>query len=275
MPLLGDPAHAAVTSSLRTRIPHILRLRTPDRPRAIVLVTAHWTTPRPTISSGSSPSLLYDYYGFPPEAYQLKYPAPGDPGLAAQVAAAMKAQGLSPVLDDTRPWDHGVYVPLKIAIPEADMPIVQVSVLESEDPAEHYKMGRALATLREQNVAIIGSGFASIHNLGVMGALRGNGGGALSQAFLEFKGKMDEWHAALTSAVGEEDGEKRGEAIGRWRDMPHADVMHPPRGGEHFMPLIVCAGAAGEADGRAKMYVDEFLDLDIYTYYWGAPEVTV
>lgn len=273
---MGDPDHKTITASLQTRIPQILRLQSPtERPRAIVLVTAHWSTPHPIISSGPSPSLLYDYYGFPAETYEITYPAPGAPALAARVAAAMKEQGLSPQLDDTRGWDHGVFVPLKLAVPDADIPIVQVSVLASEDPATHLRMGAALATLRADNVAIIGSGFASFHNLGLMRSLRGFGGNSLDKGWLEFKAKTDEWNGALTDAVTEANGTARADKVGRWREMPFADVMHPPRGGEHFMPLIVCAGAATEADGKAETYKDEFLGVDIFTYYWGAPAVTV
>ncbi|KAJ6784434.1 hypothetical protein PWT90_07071 [Aphanocladium album] len=275
MPLMGDPSHKTIISSLQTRIPEILRLNSPtDRPRAIVLVTAHWTTPHPVISSGPSPSLLYDYYGFPAETYQIKYPAPGAPEIAAKVEAAMKAQGLSPALDATRGWDHGVFVPLKLAIPDADIPIVQVSVLESEDPADHLRMGRALASLRDDNVAIVGSGFASFHNLGIMRSLRGFSGHSLDKGWLEFKAKTDDWNGALTAAVTEADAKTREDRVSRWRQLPHADMMHPPRGGEHFMPLIVCAGAARDGDGAARTYKDEFMGVDIFTYYWGAPAVS-
>lgn len=102
MPLLGDPSHDQIVHSLRTRVPEILRLGTPQAPRAIALVTAHWSEARPTISSGSRPSLLYDYYGFPPESYEVTYDAPGSPEIAKEVANAMRVQGLDPVLDDER-----------------------------------------------------------------------------------------------------------------------------------------------------------------------------
>lgn len=270
MPLLGDPGHKDIVYSLQNRIPKILKLSSPEhRPRAIVLVTAHWSTRDPVISAGPSPALYYDYYGFPPETYEIKYPAPGHPAVAAQVAAAMRAEGLSPVLDTKRDWDHGVFIPLKLAIPDADIPIVQVSVLESEDPAHHLRMGRALAALREDNIAIVGSGFASFHNMGAMRHLRGNAGGAPTQGWLDFKARSDEWNAALTAAVTCANETERGDRIARWRALPYADLMHPPMGGEHFMPLIVCAGAARDADGAAKTYKDNFLGVDIFTYYWG------
>ncbi|TQV94616.1 hypothetical protein V2A60_005642 [Cordyceps javanica] len=276
MPLLDDPGHKSIISSLRNRVPEILRLASPEeRPRAIVLVTAHWTAPRgPVISSGAAPPLLYDYYGFPAETYSVRYPAPGAPEVAAQVAAAMRREGLSPELDAARGWDHGVFVPLKLAVPDADVPVVQVSVLASEDPAQHLRMGRALASLRDDNVAIVGSGFASFHNIGLMQSLRGVDRSGLDRGFLAFKAKTDEWNDALTAAATAANATERAARLARWREFPHADMMHPPRGGEHFMPLLVCAGAARDADGAAKAYKDEYMGVDIYTYYWGAPAVT-
>lgn len=275
MPLLNDPNHKSIIYSLRNRVPQILNLSDPaKRPRAVVLVTAHWSTPHPVISSGASPSLYYDYYGFPPETYSIKYPAPGEPDIAAQVAEAMTAQGLKPTLDDQRGWDHGVFIPLKLVLPDADIPVVQVSVLDSEDPAEHFKMGRALAALREQNVAIIGSGFASFHNLRIMMSLR-DLGARDPAAWKDFKARSVEWNDEVTKAVSADNDTQREESLGAWRQFPFADVMHPPKGGEHFMPLIVCAGAAQEVDGPAKSYKDDYLGVDIFTYYWGAPEVTV
>lgn len=269
MPILGDPNHKSIISSLKNRIPQILGLNTPAAtpPRAIILITAHWTTSSPTISSAASHELLYDYYGFPPESYSLKYPAPGSPSLAKQLASAISAEGLTPILDDKRGWDHGVFVPLTLAAPKADIPIVQVSVLESEDPDAHLRLGKALATLREDNVAIVGSGFASFHNLGIMQRLM-RSDMAQQRAFRE---TSDAWNKALTDAVATEKVDARWDALRKWRDLPNADTMHPPRGGEHFMPLLVCAGAAGKE--QAKMYKDDFLGTDIFTYYWGAEQV--
>jgi aromatic ring-opening dioxygenase catalytic subunit (LigB family) len=142
--------------------------------------------------------------------------------------------------------------------PAADVPVVQVSVLASEDPAAHYAMGRALAALRDSNVAVVGSGFASLHNLGLM-----RGGGLGSAAF---KARNEEWSRAVTGAAREEAVEERGKRFGGWRAWPGGWEMHPAGGGEHFMPLIVCAGAGGE--GAAEFYTDEFMGLDMYSYYW-------
>jgi aromatic ring-opening dioxygenase catalytic subunit (LigB family) len=142
--------------------------------------------------------------------------------------------------------------------PAADIPIVQVSVLASEDPAAHYAMGRALEPLRDANVAIIGSGFASLHNLGLMRT------GGLDGA--AFKARNEEWSRAVTAAAEKSSVEKRGKKFEGWREWPGGHEMHPPGGGEHFMPLIVCAGAGGE--GPAQHYTDEFMGLEMYSYYW-------
>lgn len=172
---------------------------------------------------------MYDYYGFPPETYELKYPAPGHPEVAAEVAEAMRKEGLQGVtLDPDRGWDHGVFVPLMLAIPGADIPIVQISVLESEDAERHLLMGRALHSLRESNVAIIGSGFASFHNLRLLMSARRGSSSAESQAV---KAASKGWNEALNAAV-EADVKGRWDGLKSWRKLPAADMMHPPRAGE-------------------------------------------
>ncbi|KAK1969720.1 Extradiol aromatic ring-opening dioxygenase [Colletotrichum sublineola] len=263
MPVLGDPGHAAINASLKNRVPKILKLNTPEAPRGIVVVTAHWSEGRPTISSGERHDLYYDYYGFPQEAYSLKYPAPGSPSIAQEVKQALEKEGLSPVMDSRRGWDHGVFVPLLLINPAANIPVIQLSVLTSEDPEEHLRMGRALAVLRDSNVAIIGSGFASLHN---MGKLRSLFTGDASAAKKVAK-QVDEWNKDLTDAVKKEKRDDREKALSGWRKFSNSYDMHPPNGGEHFMPLLVCAGAAG--DEVAGVDDADFHGADIKTYYWG------
>jgi len=128
-------------------------------------------------------------------------------------------------------------------------------------------MGRALSSLRDSNVAVVGSGFASFHNLPAMRHLMmASGPGPL-------RARTDEWNAALTAAVSETDRQKREERLSKWREMPFAYDMHPRYGAEHFLPLLVVAGSATEEDGKAKAYKDEFLGIDIWTYYWGDVDV--
>lgn len=269
MPLLGDPNHKDIIFSLKNRVPKILGIGTPSQPRAIVLVTAHWSTSTPHISSGASHSLLYDYGGFPKEAYNLTYPASGDPAVAEEVKTAFKEAGLDPVTEEKRGWDHGVFVPMLMVDPKGTVPIVQVSILRSEDPAKHLQMGAALRALRAQNIAIVGSGFASFHNLRVMFPLMATGGqnpDAEGKALIR---KSEAFNAALTSAVLADDKETRETGLKSWRDFDHSYVMHPEHGGDHFMPLIVCAGAVGEGD-KGRSYTDGFLGVKIYTYFWGS-----
>jgi len=258
MPILGDPRQAALAKTLRTRVPKILKLGTEEQPRAIVLVTAHWNTNVPTVSSGEKHELYYDYYGFPPEAYELKHDAPGSPEVAGLVESALKEAGLPAKKDAKRGWDHGVFVPMILINPTANIPIVQLSVLQNEDPATHFAIGRALATLRSQNIAIVGSGFASLHNLQHMfsGVTRTP----------PFKKLNEEWSEQVADAVQTEDPEERKKKFDGWRAWKGAYDMHPRGGAEHFLPLIVCAGAGGE--GKAKAYSDEFVGLQMWSYYW-------
>lgn len=141
--------------------------------------------------------------------------------------------------------------------PAADVPIIQLSVLASESPAAHLLMGRALATLRDSNIAVLGSGFASFHNLGIMrsAAMRDPA----------FRRRNTQWSSAVTKAMSEPDDDKRDKDLEGWRSWPNAYEMHPRGGAEHFLPLLVGAGAGG---GPAKSYTDEFLGLDMYSYYW-------
>lgn len=147
--------------------------------------------------------------------------------------------------------------------PSASIPIVQLSVLASEDPLASFAIGRALAPLRAQNIAIIGSGFASLHNIRAMFS-----GQTRTPAF---KALNEEWSRSVWDAVDTRDGAEQERKFARWRSWPGSYEMHPRGGAEHFLPLVVCAGAAsvGEGEGRrAKAYADEMLGLDIWSYYW-------
>jgi len=153
-------------------------------------------------------------------------------------------------------WDHGVFVPMTLINPSADVPIIQLSVLSSEDPSKHYLMGRALRQLRSQNIAIIGSGFASCHNIRHL----------LSRSSEDFVTRNVEWSRAVTQAVKTKDDAMRRQEMQAWREWPNSYLMHPRGGAEHFLPLIVAAGAGG--DESAKEYADEFMGLQMWSYYW-------
>ncbi|KAJ9664065.1 hypothetical protein H2201_005305 [Coniosporium apollinis] len=258
LPILGDPSHKAIVHSLSARAPKILRLGTADAPKAIVLVTAHWSERNPTISNGKKHRLEFDYYGFPDEAYKLRYDAPGSPEVAEEVFKVLEQTGMKPEMDEERGWDHGVFIPMLLINPAANIPIVQMSVLSSESAADHYRMGVALSKLRDSNIAIIGSGFASFHNLRLMFS------GIMKDP--TFKKKNDAWSEAVLDAVTTRDAEERGRKMEAWRQWPGAYEMHPRGGADHFLPLVVCAGAGGE--GKAESYKDEFMGLEMYSYYW-------
>ena len=176
MPLLGDKSHEKLISFLK-KIPADL-----GKPQAIILISAHWEESVPTITSGSAPKLIYDYSGFPEESYHIHYPAPGSPELAEKGFQLFKKNGIDAKLDNKRGFDHGMFVPLKLMYPAADIPCIQISLVKSLDPKIHLQMGRALANLRDENILFIGSGF-SFHNLREFFTPQPNGIDAKNAAF--------------------------------------------------------------------------------------------
>lgn len=155
LPLLGDKGHQNLVLFLQQIAPSL------GQPSAIVVISAHWEESNVTITSGENPSLVYDYYGFPDEAYRIQYPVPGSPSLANKIQKLLHQSGISARLDSRRGFDHGLFVPLKIMFPAAEIPCIQLSLVNSLDPATHIKIGKALAELRKDNVLVIGSGFSS------------------------------------------------------------------------------------------------------------------
>jgi aromatic ring-opening dioxygenase catalytic subunit (LigB family) len=133
-------------------------------PKALLVISAHWEEASPTVMTAARPALLYDYYGFPPESYQLTWPAPGSPELAARVRTLLAAAGFESREDGTRGFDHGTFIPLKLSYPKAEIPTLQLSLKAGLDPEQHLALGRALAPLRDEGVFILGSGM-SFHNL--------------------------------------------------------------------------------------------------------------
>jgi aromatic ring-opening dioxygenase catalytic subunit (LigB family) len=211
----------------------------PERPRALLIVSGHWEEDGPLLTGAASPPLIYDYYGFPPHTYALTYPAPGAPALAARVAALLAGAGFGPQLDPARGFDHGVFIPMKLSFPEADIPIVQVSLLRSRDAAAHLRLGAALQPLRDEGVLIIGSG-NTYHNMQVMmRAMRGGAQGAPAG---------DEFDRWLADAVERPDPAERDLMLARWDMAPGAREANPRE--EHLIPLHVVAGAAGADRGR-------------------------
>lgn len=220
-------------------------------PRALLVISAHWEEAQPTVMSGERPPLLFDYYGFPEASYQLTWPAPGDAKLAARVRELLGDAGFDSAENRERGFDHGTFVPLKLAYPDAELPTVQLSLKKGLDAQEHLAMGRALAPLRDDGVFIVGSGM-TYHNLRAFG---GQGRPAASA--------FDAW---LRESMALEPSERDARLVA-WQTAPAARAAHPRE--EHLLPLMVVAGAAGADRGRLA-YRGQILGMDMSAYDFGA-----
>lgn len=223
------PGYKDEYNSLYTYLQSVAK-RVPLPPKAVLVVSGHWETRVPTVQTNPNPPLLFDYYGFPPEAYELTWPAPGSPELAARVRALLEHAGFPTAEDPERGYDHGTFVPLKVTWPEANIPVVQLSLVAGLDPALHLRLGKALAPLRDEGILIVGSGM-TYHNLREM--FDREQAAAVADAF-------DAWlQAAATAAPAARDA-----ALAAWTAAPGARRAHPRE--EHLIPLHVIAGAAGD-----------------------------
>lgn len=223
----------------------------PERPRAILLISGHWEERHFTVHVGERPSLYFDYYNFPPHTYELRWDAPGAPDVARSAAGLLRKAGFSTGEEITRGWDHGVFVPMKVALPDADIPLTQLSLRSDLNPADHIRAGRALAPLRDQGVLIVGSGM-SFHNLGERGP--------------HVTARSADWDAALTDAVTDTDPERRAERIAHWDRLPFARFAHPRE--EHLLPLMMVLGAAGE-DTAVRSHSSEVFGWNVSGYRFG------
>jgi aromatic ring-opening dioxygenase catalytic subunit (LigB family) len=223
----------------------------PARPKALLVVSGHWESPIARITSSRKPSLIYDYSGFPAHTYALTWPAPGAPELAERVQKLLGEAGIDSGADAERGFDHGVFVPLKVAYPEAQVPTVQLSLRTGLDPAAHLAMGRALTPLRDEGVLIVGSGM-SYHN---MRTFRTPGAHAPSARF-------DAWLHETVAL----DPQARDAALLGWAAAPSARECHPRE--EHLMPLMTAAGAAGADRGRPVLR-DEVMGAVVSAFAFG------
>ncbi len=224
------------------------------RPTAVLVISGHWEAERPTVNTASRPPLLFDYYGFPEHTYRLTYPAPGSPEMARRVREVLAAAEIASDEEPERGLDHGVFIPFKLIYPDADIPMVQLSLNRSLDAATHLKIGRALMPLRDEGVLIVGSGM-SYHNLrdlysGAPHALRS-------------AAEFDAW---LGDAVTETDSAVRERKLAGWHQAPGARAAHPRP--EHLIPLMVAAGAAGGDPGR-RSYNQPLLGKPISGFQFG------
>lgn len=205
--------------------------QTLPRPKAIVAVSAHWETRSPEVSAMNVNQTIHDFGGFPDLLYQMRYDAPGDPALAARIQSLLGAAGLPAALNPQRGLDHGAWVPLKLAWPEADIPVVQVSLQTHLGPAHHYQLGQTLAPLTADGILVLGSG-SFTHDLR---SVVWRGPNAAPGWVTEFA----DW---VTAALAE----RRIDDLLNYRTLaPHAARNHPTE--EHFLPLFVALGAGGRA----------------------------
>jgi aromatic ring-opening dioxygenase catalytic subunit (LigB family) len=214
----------------------------------LLVISGHWEEPAFTVNAAARPELIFDYTGFPAHTYQLTWPAQGDPALAEKVIGLLRKSGLPAAASFNRGYDHGVFIPLKVAFPQAKIPVVTLSLSQSLDPAQHVAAGRALTPLRDEGVLIIGSGM-SFHNL--RGYLRP-----------ETPDRARAFDAWLTAAV-ESPAPERNALLTNWRSAPFAEYAHPRE--EHLIPLMVAAGAGGNAPGK-RVFTDEPMGAKISAY---------
>ena len=228
----GAPS-AALDDDAYTRALGAWARRRP-KPRAIVVVSAHAEALGPArVNSGARPSLVYDFYGFAPRLYDLRYPAPGAPDLAREVAGSFSAAGLDTVLDAQRGWDHGVWVPLRLLYPAADVPVVEVSLPVPRNPEVLLTMGRALAPMREKGVLLFGSG-GLVHNLR---RLRSENADGPPEPWAHAFGEWVDARLEALDVVG---------LAAYAAEAPHADLAVPTT--EHFDPVFFVLGAREDRD---------------------------
>lgn len=250
-------SHGAPTIALDQSDAHNFLAKLPDAiplPRAILAVSAHWETAMPHVSDATHPETIYDFFGFPQALYELTYPAPGAPDLAAKTATLLADAGMGPVMTETRGLDHGAWVPLLLGYPEAEIPVTQLSINPKQTPAYHYKMGEALRPLRDDGVLILASGNLT-HNLS---EFRGQ---PIDAEPPEWVRAFDEW-ASWAIAEG------RVEDLLNYRTQaPEAVRNHPTD--EHLLPLFVAMGAGtSTTPGRHlhKSYSYGVLAMDAYAF---------
>ncbi|MBA2672289.1 MAG: dioxygenase [Ramlibacter sp.] len=224
----------------------------PGKPKAILVITGHWESDQFTVSTSDHPPMEYDYSGFPEHTYKIQYKAPGSRALASRVGALLAAAGMTCKEDATRGFDHGTFVPLSLMYPQADVPVVMLSMKSTYDPAEHIRLGQTIAPLRNEGVLIIGSGL-TYHNM------RGFGQSQSTPVAEVFE-------AYLNAAISEPDAGKRNDMLVRWQEAPGARLAHPRE--DHLIPLMVVAGAAGADVGR-RVFVDHVMQVAIASYQFG------
>jgi aromatic ring-opening dioxygenase catalytic subunit (LigB family) len=236
LPILGDASHAAMVAFM-SALPSQL-----DKPDLILVISAHWEESAATLLGAANPAMYYDYYGFPDQAYEINYPAPGSPADAGRIAALLEGNQIAARIDPQRGFDHGLFIPLKLMYPDADIPCLQLSLLRGLNPNAHLALGKALRGLNHENILVVGSGF-SFHNMRAF-SWQGNGGAdPANDAFQNWLIKT------CTAPIAQSEREQR---LAEWEKAPSARYCHPRE--EHLLPLHVCLGMA---DKPARLIFDD------------------
>ena len=248
LPILGDASHKAMVDFM-VQLPSRLR-----KPEAILVISAHWEESAATLLGAQTPALFYDYYGFPQEAYAIRYPAPGNPDLANRIIELLNKQNIPSRLDSHRGFDHGLFIPLKLMYPQADIPSLQLSLIHGLDPTTHIALGQALRDLMSENILVIGSGF-SFHN---MQAFSWQGQNTPDPANDVFQNWLIE---VCTGLLSQSERENR---LIEWQKAPSARYCHPRE--EHLLPVHICLGMADKP--AIKIFDDYILGKRAVAFLW-------
>ncbi|ORC93070.1 protocatechuate 4,5-dioxygenase-like protein [Trypanosoma theileri] len=243
LPLLGDAGHLSLVEALKKNRKYLESHF--GLPKTIAVISAHYETPSLRVGGATQPKMLYDYYGFPSESYEIQYPAPGEPHLAKDIVDALKGEGISAEVDVKRPFDHGVFVPLMIMFPEAKIPVVSVSVVKGGDPEKHIKIGKALRSFRSRGILFLGSG-ATMHNFSNFN--KQNAGKTFGDALT----------SVLCAGENVMSTEERLEKMINVSKMNGFDEAQPRGALEHLMPLLTIVGTANGTRGEevANVFTD-------------------
>ena len=237
IPEARQTVYAELTAALAATIPSL-----PQRPEAILMLSAHWEEDVFTVQSSPEPGMLYDYGGFPEYTYKIRYASPGSPSLANRVVRLLGDNGIPTAQDAERGYDHGMFSPMQIINPDADIPVAQLSLKTGLRPHEHILLGRALRPLRKEKIFIVGSGL-SYHNLRMFN-------NRAEQPSREF----NIW---LHQTVTQTHGAARNALLRQWEEAPSARVCHPRE--EHLIPLMVVAGCAEDQTGTVTYNQPDFM----------------
>ena len=249
MPLLG------VDMKTRAHLESISSLISPSKPRAVLVVTAHWEADPVRVMAKARPGMFFDYYGFPAESYEYEFLAEGDPGLAATVKSLLSDAKIDCDLDADRDYDHGVFVPGLLAYPKGDVPFVAMSLHASLDADTHLDIGRALSPLRDDGVLILASGM-SFHNMRKFNSKTQVAGAVFDKA--------------LSEAVMTKTASTRAHALRHWATLPDARDAHPRE--EHLLPLLVAAGATDDRDTPHRIFHDTLLGAQVSAFHFSSSE---